>query len=106
MEKSHYAAKSRYFRHTRHGGGKSKANNLLEVFQWFYRQKLHQIDTNAKKLAYELSDTYRALQKLILKRRNAYNDSFAKGKLYNWLRQRRREGKTWSLMSSQSKLNP
>ena len=38
MEKSHYQARTRYFKHTRHGGGRQRANSLLEVFQWFYRQ--------------------------------------------------------------------
>lgn len=101
MEKSHYVARSRYFRHTRHGGGKNKANSLLEVFQWFYRQILHQKDTSAKKLAYETSDTYRALQDLIAKRKSAYNNSSAKGRFYNWLGNRQREGKKWRLRSLQ-----
>ena len=42
MEKSHYMARNAYFRHTQHGGGKSKANSLLELHQWFYRHILQQ----------------------------------------------------------------
>lgn len=102
MEKSHYVARSRYFRHTRHGGGKTKANSLLEVFQWFYRQKLHQTDSNNQRVAYESSDTYRALQELTIKRRNAYNNSSAKTQLYNWIGNRQREGKKWIQRSSQN----
>lgn len=48
LKKSHYMARNAYFRHTQHGGGKSKANSLQEVFQWFYRrisQQLHKKET-------------------------------------------------------------
>lgn len=95
MEKSHYVARSRYFRHTRHGGGKEKANSLLEVFQWFYRQVLHQSNTNKAKEDYLSSKTYKALQDSTLKRRTAYNNSTAKRRFYNWLCTRRREGSKW-----------
>ena len=42
MEKSHYMARNAYFKHTQHDGGKSKANSLLELHQWFYRHILQQ----------------------------------------------------------------
>ena len=105
IEKSHHVARSRYFRHTRHGGGKGKANSLLEVFQWFDRQILHQTDTNARKIAYESSDTFRALQEVTLKRKNAYNNSSAKRQFYNWLAGRQRQGRRWCSRSIQNNPN-
>ena len=102
MEKSHYLARSRYFRHTRHCGGKEKANSLLEVFQWFYRQVLHQSSTKKAKETYESLATYRALQETIIKKRGAYNSSLAKSKFYNWLGTRQREGKRWASRTSSS----
>ena len=104
MEKSHYLARSRYFRHTRHGGGKNKADNLLEVFYWFYRQVLHQSNTNAAKIAYQSSATYRALQENTLKRKRAYNNSSAKRCFYNWLCTWQREERKLALNSISNNL--
>ena len=95
MEKSHYLARSRYFRHTRHGGGKYNANNWLEVFQWFYRQVFHHSNTNVTKIAYQSLDTYKALQEITLKK-IAYNNSSAKRHFYNWLCTQKREGRKWA----------
>ena len=40
MEKSHYQARTSFFRSTRHGGGQIKSNALKELFNWFYRRQL------------------------------------------------------------------
>lgn len=40
LEKSHYQARTAFFKHTRHGGGRERANSLREVFEWFYRRIL------------------------------------------------------------------
>lgn len=37
MEKSHYQARTAYFRKTRHGGGSGCSNGLKEMFDWFFR---------------------------------------------------------------------
>lgn len=43
MEKSHYQARSSFFRSTRHGGGKTRSNALKELFNWFFRRQLQRI---------------------------------------------------------------
>ena len=40
MEKSHYQARTSFFRSTRHGGGQTRSNALKELFNWFYRRQL------------------------------------------------------------------
>lgn len=40
MEKSHYQARTSFFRSTRHGGGQIRSNALKELFNWFYRRQL------------------------------------------------------------------
>ena len=40
MEKSHYQARTSFFRSTRHGGGQIRSNVLKELFNWFYRRRL------------------------------------------------------------------
>lgn len=51
MEKSHYQARTSYFRSTRHGGGQIRSNALKELYNWFYRRQLQRI------LAKGLEDT-------------------------------------------------
>ena len=47
LEKSHYQARGAFFRHTRHGGGREREDNLREVFEWFYRRILvNMLDQN------------------------------------------------------------
>lgn len=43
MEKSHYQARTSFFRSTRHGGGQIRSNALKELFNWFYRRQLQRI---------------------------------------------------------------
>lgn len=43
MEKSHYQAKTSLFRCTRLGGGKTRSNALIELFNWFYRRQLQRM---------------------------------------------------------------
>ena len=43
MEKSHYQARSSFFRSTRHGGGKTRSNALKELFNWLFRRQLQRI---------------------------------------------------------------
>lgn len=40
MEKSHYQARTSYFRCTRHGGGQIRTNALVELYNWFYRRQI------------------------------------------------------------------
>ena len=40
MEKSHYQARTSFFRSTRHGGGQIRSNALKELFNQFYRRQL------------------------------------------------------------------
>ena len=47
MEKTHYMARTGYFKHTRHGGGKYRANSLLELHQWNYRRLFHRENQKA-----------------------------------------------------------
>lgn len=101
MEKSHYQARTRYFRHTRHGRGASKANSLLEVFQWFYRTILQRYKAQEKKKLFENSEIALALKKRKKKRQEAYNQSSAKEKFLQWLCSRQRQGKRWGFLQNE-----
>lgn len=47
LDKSHYQARGAFFRHTRHDGGRERADSLREVFEWFYRRILvNMLDQN------------------------------------------------------------
>lgn len=43
MEKSHYQARTSFFKCTRHGGGQTRSNALIELFDWFYRRQLQRM---------------------------------------------------------------
>ena len=79
MEKTHYMARMGYFKHIRHGGGKYRANNLLELHQWNYRRLFHIAN---QKALFNSSPITRAieLQKKQIKQR-AWHQSIAKFKL-------------------------
>ena len=62
MEKSHYMAQNAYFRHTQHGGGKSKANSLLELHQWFYRRILQQQRKKQMVRSFEVTQAIKAAE--------------------------------------------
>ena len=57
-----------------------KANSLLEVFQWFYRQIWHRTRSKMTKKALVNSDLAIALQRNKQKRQNSYNSSSANEK--------------------------
>ena len=97
MEKSHYQARTRYFKHTRHGGGSNKENSLMEVFQWFYRIVWHRSKAQEKRKLYENSDIALALKTRIQRRKEAYNCSSASEKFLQWLGSRQRQGRRWGL---------
>lgn len=101
MEKSHYQARTRYFRHTRHGGGANKANSLLEVFQWFYRQVWHRSKAQEKKKLFENSDIALALKRGKQNRQEAYNRSSASEKFLQWLGSRQRQGGRWGCLQNE-----
>jgi hypothetical protein len=48
MEKSHYQARTSFFRNTRHGGGQTRSNALVELFNWFYRRQLQRLIANVE----------------------------------------------------------
>ena len=83
-----------------------KANSLLEVFQWFYRQIYHRIKSTESKHLYQQSTTYKALQDMKKKKRDAYSASTARAKIVQWRANRHREGKRWILNQQQTILDP
>ena len=93
MEKSHYRAKGVYFKNTRHGGGKTRSNYLIEMFNWFYRY------TFGRKLCMEKAQTSKIAKAV-------RNEAKAKSSLKwragtgparhaAWRSTRTREGKIW-----------
>lgn len=66
MEKTHYMARTGYFKHTRHGGGQNRANSLLELHQWNYRRLFHRAN---QKALLKSSPVIRALQISMKQRR-------------------------------------
>lgn len=98
MEKSHYQARGAFFRHTRHGGGRVRANNLKEVFQWFYRRKI--LQHKMKKAALEpedatIKDKRDNKDLLKLKRKNRWKNSIASAKLAEWRSNKVRISRKW-----------
>lgn len=93
MEKSHYRARGVYFKNTRHGGGKTRSNYLIEMFNWFYRY------TFGRKLCMEKAQTSKIAKAV-------RNEAKAKSSLKwragtgparhaAWRSTRTREGKIW-----------
>ena len=93
MEKSHYRARGVYFKNTRHGGGKTRSNYLIEMFNWFYRY------TFGRKLCMEKAQTSKIAKAV-------RNEAKAKSSLkwragtgparhVAWRSTRTREGKIW-----------
>lgn len=94
MEKSHYMARTGYFKHTRHGGGKNRANSLLELHQWTYRKLFHRAQLKDKLKSSELVRAIQRTRKQ--KRRIAWNESSAKERHDLWRHSRVRVGRTWA----------
>ena len=95
MEKSHYQARTKFFKNTRHGGGANKANSLLEVFQWFYRQIWHRTRSHKAKNSIQNLQVVAALQRKKQERQVKYRSSSASEKFLQWLASREREGRKW-----------
>ena len=94
MEKTHYMARTGYFKHTRHGGGKDRANSLLELHQWTYRRLIHRA---RQKELLKHSEITRLLQHIHKeKRQRAWEDSTARELHANWRQSRVRSGKRWA----------
>lgn len=104
MEKSHYQARGAFFRHTRHGGGRIRANSLKEVFEWFYRRKILQL--NMKKAAAENEEATKKERQdrdgLKLKRRTYWKNSIASARLAQWRSLRVRKNSKWISTSCSS----
>lgn len=98
MEKTHYLARTGYFKHTRHGGGKTRANSLLELHQWNYRRLFHR--ANQKSLL-NSSPITRVVRLHTRQRCQArWRESVAKKNLDAWRKTRIRVGRRWVSSSS------
>ncbi|KAI5078400.1 hypothetical protein GOP47_0006071 [Adiantum capillus-veneris] len=84
MEKSHYMARNAYFRHTRHGGSRIKANSLRELFEWFYRRIIHRMQAKEVLANSATAQAIRHLQQQKAKRSMAYNNSGARESQRRW----------------------
>ena len=93
MEKTHYQARSGYFKHTRHGGGVTKANSLHELHQWTYQKLIHR--AHNKKMLQE-SQVGQVLQRMQTQtKQEAWRNSNAHRKHFEWRLTRQREGRIW-----------
>ena len=93
MEKSHYRARGVYFKNTRHEGGKTRSNYLVELFNWFYRytfgRKLSMEKAQSNKIAKVVRNEGKA--KLSLKWRAGTGPA----RHATWRSTRTWEGKIW-----------
>lgn len=94
MEKSHYMARTGYFKHTRHGGGKNRANSLLELHQWTYRRLFHRAQLKEQLKSSELIRTIQQSKKE--KRQKSYNESSARESHALWRHSRIRIARRWA----------
>lgn len=93
MEKTHYQARSGYFKHTRHGGGVDKANSLEELHQWTYRKLIHRAH---RKKQIETSSLQRAIKQANReKMKNRWLNSTASMNHAQWRATKHRHGKIW-----------
>ena len=98
MEKTHYMARTGYFKHTRHGGGKDRANSLLELYQWHYRRLFHRSNQKALVNSSQITRAV-ALQKK-QRKQSAWHQSIAKDNLQTWRQTKIRVGRRWVSASS------
>ena len=87
-EKSHYMARNAYFRHTQHGGGRSKGNSLHEMFQWFYRCILQQLRKKQALRSSKVVQALKIIQEKKEKRSKAFKNSNAILQQNRWREQK------------------
>lgn len=98
MEKTHYQARTGYFKHTRHGGGVEKANSLEELHQWTYRKLVHRAH---RKKELQEAEVPRAIKKANRdKRKDSWWNSNANTKHAEWRQMKQRSGKSWIPLES------
>ena len=84
-------ARTGYFKHKRHGGGKYRANSLLELHQWNYKRLFHR--ANQKSLL-KSSPITRAIELQKKQRKqSAWQKSIAKKNLKTWRETKVRVGR-------------
>lgn len=94
MERSHYQAKSAYFKNTQHGGGKQRSNAFHEMFNWFYRDLTGRKE---RKVVGNLSTRRHIMKVVSEQRRQGYDGSVARERARQWRATRRRCGRAWVL---------
>ena len=87
-----------FFKHTRHGGGKYRANNLLELHQWYYRSLFHRANQKAIVNSSQITRAI-ALQKK-QRKESAWHQSLARDNLQTWRQTKVRVGRRWVSASS------
>lgn len=103
MEKTHYQARTGYFKHTRHGGGVTKANSLQELHQWTYRKLVHRAHN---KKNFEASKVTQAIRQLEVQRKQEiWRNSDARRKHMQWRLTRQRDGKIWKSLDNNSNIS-
>lgn len=96
MERSHYQARSIYFKNTRHGGGTIKSNALHEMFNWFYRSLSGRKRQKPRKETRLFSSV---VKKVASRRRtDAWKSSSARESLRQWRSRRKRCGRRYVLI--------
>ena len=104
MEKTHYMARSGYFKHTQHGGGKIKSNSILELHQWQYRKLLQRAQHKKTISQSTISKALMIVNKQ--KRQQAWHNSSASRNHAIWRESKIRVGMKWSSASSEEALQP
>lgn len=95
LEKSHYMARNAYFRHTQHGGGRSKGNSVHEMFQWFYRRILQQLRKKETLRSSEVVQALKTIEKQKARRSKAFKDSNAILQQNRWRQQKTYVNHRW-----------
>lgn len=92
MEKSHYAAKTAYMKHSQHDGTAQHNSSILQVFQWWYRVIQHREHKKVKDKQFENNPLVIATRTLAANRREASLTSCAVQRWTEWRNTCQRNG--------------
>lgn len=92
MEKSHYAAKTAFVKHSQHNGTSLRHSAIVQSFQWWYRVIQHREIDRERKEARASNPIILATEAVAQKRRQASNSSTANARHAEWRRGRVRAG--------------
>ena len=92
-----------YFKHTRHGGGATKANSLQELHQWTYRKLVHRAHNKKMLEASKVAQAVRQVE--IQRKQEIWQNSDAGRKHLQWRLTRQQEGKIWKPIQNEANIS-